>query len=111
MTLRSSLFALTLPGIVQAQSWPDRPLRLPVPFAPGAVTDSIGRLSAEFLAARLGPVVVVENRTGAGGAIAVEAVARSRPWPACPVMRPGISRRFPSSAPIRRCWRSRRGSG
>lgn len=82
MILRSSLFALlllALPGLAQAQSWPERPLRLLVPFAPGGVTDSIGRLSAEFLGARLGQPVVVENRTGAGGAIAVEAVARSRP--------------------------------
>ena len=62
-----------------AQTWPERPLRLLVPFAPGGVTDSIGRLSAEYLAARLGQSVVVENRTGAGGAIAVEAVARARP--------------------------------
>jgi tripartite-type tricarboxylate transporter receptor subunit TctC len=81
MILRSSLFALlllALPGLAQAQPWPERPLRLLVPFAPGGVTDSIGRLSAEFLGARLGQPVVVENRTGAGGAIAVEAVARSR---------------------------------
>lgn len=61
-----------------AQTWPERPLRLLVPFAPGGVTDSIGRLSAEYLGARLGQPVVVENRTGAGGAIAVEAVARAR---------------------------------
>lgn len=80
--LRSNLFALlflALPGMAMAQGWPDRPLRLLVPFAPGGVTDSIGRISAEFLSARVGQSVVVENRTGAGGAIAVEAVARSRP--------------------------------
>jgi tripartite-type tricarboxylate transporter receptor subunit TctC len=78
---RSSLLALCLlavPGLALAQAWPDRPLRLLVPFAPGGVTDSIGRLSAEFMGARLGQSVVVENRTGAGGAIAVEAVARAR---------------------------------
>jgi tripartite-type tricarboxylate transporter receptor subunit TctC len=50
-----------------------------VPFAPGGQTDSIGRLGAEWLGARLGQPVVVENRTGANGAIAVEAVARARP--------------------------------
>jgi len=79
MKIRLSLLALLLSmSSGFAQSWPERPLRLLVPFAPGGVTDSIGRLSAEFLGARLGQPVVVENRTGAGGAIAVEAVARSR---------------------------------
>ncbi|WP_198371179.1 Bug family tripartite tricarboxylate transporter substrate binding protein [Roseomonas rosulenta] len=75
------LMLLMLVGPVPAalaQAWPERPLRLLVPFAPGGVTDSIGRLSADVLAARLGQPVVVENRTGAGGAVAVEAVARSR---------------------------------
>jgi tripartite-type tricarboxylate transporter receptor subunit TctC len=80
MSLRSCLFALLLFALpAQAQTWPERPLRLLVPFAPGGVTDSVGRLSAEVLGARLGQSVVVENRTGAGGAIAVEAVARARP--------------------------------
>ncbi len=79
---RLLLLALSLAPLATtgwAQSWPDRPLRLLVPFAPGGVTDSVGRLSAEVLGARLGQSVVVENRTGAGGAIAVEAAARSRP--------------------------------
>ncbi|MBR0658697.1 Bug family tripartite tricarboxylate transporter substrate binding protein [Neoroseomonas oryzicola] len=83
MTKRALLIGLLLlAGIVpdaRAQAWPDRALRLLVPFAPGGVTDSVGRLSAEYLSARLGQPVAVENRTGAGGAIAVEAVARSRP--------------------------------
>jgi len=58
-------------------SWPDRPIKLVVPFAPGGVTDSIARLSAEWLAARLHQPFVVENRTGANGSIAVDYVARS----------------------------------
>src|SRR4051794_26560588 len=62
-----------------ATPWPDRPIRLLVPFAPGGVTDSIGRLSAEWLTRRLGQSVVVENRSGANGAIAAEMVARSKP--------------------------------
>jgi tripartite-type tricarboxylate transporter receptor subunit TctC len=75
---RRALPFLATPALAQAP-WPDRPLRLLVPFAPGGVTDSIARLSAEWLTPRLGQPVVVENRTGANGAIAVEAVVRARP--------------------------------
>src|SRR5687768_3769473 len=60
-----------------AQEWPQRPLRLIVPFAPGGVTDTIARSSAEWLTRRLGQNVIVENRLGASGAIALEAVAKS----------------------------------
>jgi tripartite-type tricarboxylate transporter receptor subunit TctC len=67
-------------GSAKAQdNWPDRPIRIIVPFAPGGNTDSIGRLSAEWLAKSLGQPVPVENRSGANGAIAAEAVARSAP--------------------------------
>jgi tripartite-type tricarboxylate transporter receptor subunit TctC len=62
-----------------AAAWPDRPIRILVPFAPGGVTDTIGRMSADWLQRRLGQPVAVENRTGAAGAIAAEAVARARP--------------------------------
>ena len=60
-----------------AAEWPVRPVRILVPFAAGGVTDSIARISAEWLGRRLGQSVIVENRPGANGAIAVEAVARS----------------------------------
>lgn len=69
------------PSVARAQpAWqPTRPLRLIVPFAPGGSTDVGGRLIAERMGETLGQSVVVENRTGAGGAVGVEAAARSAP--------------------------------
>ena len=82
---RRSLIAatagLTLAPRVSAQtSGPsDRPLRIIVPFAPGAGTDAVARLLAPALAQSLNRSVVVENRTGASGAIGARAVAQSPP--------------------------------
>ncbi|MFO0521061.1 MAG: Bug family tripartite tricarboxylate transporter substrate binding protein [bacterium] len=60
-----------------AQEWPQRPSRVIVPFSAGGNTDSIARISAEWLTARLGQNVIVENRPGASGSIATELVARA----------------------------------
>ncbi|MBY0333470.1 MAG: tripartite tricarboxylate transporter substrate binding protein [Acetobacteraceae bacterium] len=60
-------------------TWPDRPIRIIIPFAPGGPTDIVGRPLADLVSAALGVPVVVENRAGAGGAIGTEAVARARP--------------------------------
>jgi tripartite-type tricarboxylate transporter receptor subunit TctC len=62
-----------------AQTWPAKPVRMIVPFAPGGAVDVTGRTIAQALSARLGQQVVVENRGGAGGNIGVEAVAKSPP--------------------------------
>ena len=56
--------------------WPERPVKLIVPFTPGGVTDNASRLLAKLLEPHLGQPVVVENRPGAGGSIGVEAAAR-----------------------------------
>jgi len=62
-----------------AQAWPQKPVRLIVPFPPGGVTDTLARITVEWLTPRLGQPVVAENRPGASGAIAAELVARSAP--------------------------------
>ncbi len=62
-----------------ASAFPERPLRFVVPFAPGGSTDVAARLLAEALGAQIGQTVVVENRAGANGAVASEAVIRAEP--------------------------------
>ena len=61
--------ALPLPALAQKAAWPERTIRLIVPFAPGGVTDTSGRLIADELSKRLGQQVVVENKPGASGNI------------------------------------------
>ena len=72
--------ALMLPfaGTASAE-WPEKSIRLVVPFAPGGVTDTSGRLIAEALAKRLGQSVFVENKAGASGNIGTAEVANAAP--------------------------------
>jgi len=73
----AALFASAIDA--NAQAWPQRPVRVIVPYAPGGNTDAIARVTAERLTTALGQQFVVENRGGAGGATAAEFVARSAP--------------------------------
>ena len=62
-----------------AADWPQRPLRLVVPYAPGGGTDVVARALAQTMTGQLPYAVLVENRAGAGGGIGAETVARSTP--------------------------------
>ncbi len=65
---------------VQAQDvWPNKPIRLVVPFTPGGVTDTSGRLIAEYLGKRLGQPIIVDNRPGASGNIGTSQVKGAAP--------------------------------
>jgi tripartite-type tricarboxylate transporter receptor subunit TctC len=74
-----SLFCMTAGSSVVAQTPARDPIRLLVGFAPGGPSDIAGRIAAEILSAKLGVSVVVENRAGASGAIAADAVANAKP--------------------------------
>ena len=77
--------ALAAPALVQAQAqaqtqeWPNRPVRIVVPYPPGGPTDIVARVTAVGLQADLGQSFVVENRAGAGGSIGAGEVARAAP--------------------------------
>ena len=75
----AALLAFSPLAPAQAQSWPDKPIKLIVSFAPGGVHDTLARVLQPRLTEALGQPIVIENRPGAGGNIAAEAVARSAP--------------------------------
>src|SRR2546421_12663114 len=79
--LASALLAAGLTGeaVAQAQSWPDRPVKLILPYAPGGATDLIGRPWAYKLSQVFGQQFVIENRSDAGGMFGTETAPKSVP--------------------------------
>jgi tripartite-type tricarboxylate transporter receptor subunit TctC len=75
----SALLAIGLAqdALAQATSWPDKPVKLILPYAPGGATDLIGRPWADKLSQVMGQQFVIENRGGAGGMIGTEAAAKA----------------------------------
>jgi tripartite-type tricarboxylate transporter receptor subunit TctC len=71
------ILGLCLSALVQAQAYPNKTLRLVIPFPAGGATDIIGRVLAQKLGERLGQTVVVDNKPGAGGSIGSDLVAKA----------------------------------
>jgi tripartite-type tricarboxylate transporter receptor subunit TctC len=78
LRLSAGLAAMAAPT-VGAQTYPNRPIHIIVPYAPGGTTDVAARLVGQWLSDRLGQPVIIENRPGAGTNIGTEAVARAAP--------------------------------
>jgi tripartite-type tricarboxylate transporter receptor subunit TctC len=71
--------AALLSAAAQAQSWPQKPVRFIVPFAPGGATDISARLLGDKLSQIWGQTIIIENRGGAGGAVGAAEAARATP--------------------------------
>ena len=67
------------PALAQAQDWPQRPIKLIVPYAPGGSSDTLGRTIAKHLSEAFKQTVVVENKAGAGGVIGSQMVSKAAP--------------------------------
>jgi len=74
-----ALACLVVPGLAGAQAYPVKPVRIVVPFPAGGASDQAGRLVSQRLPELLGQQAIVENRSGAGGTVGAELVAKSAP--------------------------------
>ncbi|MFT3822132.1 MAG: tripartite tricarboxylate transporter substrate binding protein BugE [Rubrivivax sp.] len=72
-----TLAAVTLGGQAMAQGYPNKPVRLIVPFAPGGTTDIIARVLSEKISQALGQTMIVDNKSGGGGSVGATEIARA----------------------------------
>jgi tripartite-type tricarboxylate transporter receptor subunit TctC len=79
LALLGAIATAAVPGPAAAQDWPNRPVRLIVPFGPGSTPDLIARVVADALQQRFGQPFLVENKAGAGGNLGTDAVAKAEP--------------------------------
>ena len=77
MPLIAAAMAACIPMHAEAQTWPDKPVRMIIPFPPGGTLDKIGRMLAQRLGEQFGQNFVVDNRPGGNGVIGGDAVAKS----------------------------------
>jgi len=78
-TMAALLMGLSTIAGAQAQSYPERSIKVVVPFPAGGPTDAVARLVVQQLSSRLGQTVYVENQASAGGRVASQSVARGHP--------------------------------
>ena len=75
----AALPLIARPALAQGGTWPNRTIRLIIPWPPGQATDLVGRIMAQRLSEKLGQQVVPENKAGAGGSIGTDFVAKAAP--------------------------------
>src|SRR5690349_7158523 len=76
-TIFFALLSAALSAPAYAQTWPAKPVRLLVAFAPGGTADVSARLTGDFVSKEIGQPLIIENRTGGSGSVAVEAMMRA----------------------------------
>jgi len=76
---RRTLPLLLLPALARASAWPDKPVRIVIPYAPGGPNEPLNRILAEWLTRRLGQPFVIDNRPGATGTVGAQQVMRAAP--------------------------------
>ena len=77
LPIKTAAVLVALASAAAAQDYPTKPVRVIVPFPPGAINDTVGRLISTHLSERLGKQFVVENRSGAGGVVGTETAANA----------------------------------
>ncbi|MDB5806646.1 MAG: hypothetical protein JWN73_3968 [Betaproteobacteria bacterium] len=75
----AAVFSLCAPQFVFGQAWPNKPIRVIVPFPPGNTTDIMTRLAAPIVSERIGQQLVVDNRPGASGMLGTDMIAKAAP--------------------------------